>query len=223
MNSQPRDSERPSDLDPHTYWNSFYQGADRAVPTSPTAFAQWATDFIPDGDSVWEFGFGNARDALWFASLGRPVRGFDFAESAVDRATSIAQRNGLNAAFSRLDLSDAVQIRALMEESMGTARGHIYGRFLIHSLTDEARANLFDVAQKLLVGGGNILLEFRTNRDAEASHVFGDDHFRTYLDPDLVVAELTNRGANLNEYEQGYGLAVYKTEDPHIARIVAAW
>ena len=70
--------------------------------------------------------------------------------------------------------------------------------------------------------GGKFYLEFRTGLDADAEHEFGE-HFRKYLEPDVVVAEIEARGGQIEHREAGHGLAVYKNEDPHVCRLVATW
>ena len=70
----------------------------------------------------------------------------------------------------------------------------------------------------------NLLFAARLyGKDAGEAHLFGDDHYRTYLDPQVVVEEIEARGGTVMVLEQGHGMAVYKSEDPHVARIVASW
>jgi SAM-dependent methyltransferase len=216
---------RTNQVEHHDYWNSFYAGRSSAdVPEEPSPFARWAATRLPTGERVVEFGFGTARDSLWFATRGHDVRGYDFAESAVAAGRGRATRRGLTARFAVLDLYDrrAVEdVTAELADLPGVS--HVYGRFLIHSLEDHGRAHLFDLAATVLAGGGELLLEFRTGKDKGAEHVFGDDHFRVYLDPTRVTDEIVARGGRVVHDEQGHGLAVYRTEDPHVARLVARW
>jgi len=209
----------------HAYWNSFYTGKrSQEVPDQPSPFATWVEDRLPRGANVWEFGFGTARDALWFASRGYSIKGFDFAESAVSHARAEAVSHALDAEFSVLDLYDRDQVLRVTKAHLDHwAAPNVYGRFLLHALTDEGRHNLLDMASEVLARGGLLLLEFRTGEDAEARHLFGEDHFRQYLNPELVVAEITSRGGTVIDRLEGQGLAVYKTEDPHVARLVARW
>lgn len=205
------------------YWNGFYSGRrSRDVPEQPSSFATWARHLLPDGATIWEFGFGTARDTLWLTSHGYEVRGFDFADSAVEQARRAANDQRLDAKFDLFDLTDPDQVTQLVEDANGGAPVHVYGRFLIHSLTDEGRHNLLRIAASAS-HGGQLLLEFRTGEDAEGKHVFGDDHFRQYLNPSSVVAEIEACGGTVVELVQGHGLAVYKSEDPHVARLVATW
>jgi len=209
----------------HEYWNSFYSGrASSGVPEEPSAFARWVQERLGPDQPLVELGFGTARDALWFATQGHPVQGFDFAESAVPRAQGEADGQGVSAAFAVLDLYDASGVQVAAKDiRRTTSTPAVYGRFLIHSLEEVGRANLLDLAAEVLAAGGDLYLEFRTGQDRGQQHVFGDDHFRVYLDPDIVVREIEERAGTIVHSEAGHGLAVYKTEDPHVARIVAQW
>lgn len=202
------------------YWDDFYKSARSAdVPPDPSAFAAWTQERLSDEQLVIEFGFGTARDALWFLRQGHAVRGYDFANSAVDAANQHAEALPGDASFAVLDLSDTSAVNAAVADlSTHEAAPAVYGRFLIHSLTDVGRTNLFDVASGL---GAELFVEFRTGKDKGMKHIFGDDHYRTYLDPESVVIEIEERGGRVTTLDQGHGRAVYKSEDPHVARVLA--
>lgn len=210
--------------DHRNYWNRFYAGNEhQLVPDEPTNFAKWVSERVPIGEAIWEFGFGTARDTLWLAALGYRLRGFDFAEQAVSMARRAATARGSNAEFAILDLEDSKQVETMAREPTGgQAQVNIYGRFLLHSITDLARNNLWSLIATL---GAEVklFLEFRTAADADESHVFGDDHFRRYLTLEAVVGEVIAHGGAIVEAVEGRGLAPYKTEDPVVARISAAW
>jgi hypothetical protein len=201
------------------YWDDFYRRRSGDVPKDPSDFAVWVADQIPDDQLVVELGFGTARDAFYFVQHGHALEGFDFAESAVSAAIDHAQQLPGQASFSVLDLcdADAVQeVAARLRE-----RGEpvvVYGRFLIHSLDEAGRHHLLDLAADTRA---QLFLEFRTGNDAGQEHLFGDDHYRTYLDPEVVVTEIQERGGEVKQCVQGHGFAVYKSEDPHVARIEA--
>jgi Methyltransferase domain len=209
----------------HDYWDSFYAGKTSGdVPGEPSAFAlSVLPDMAPD-QPVVEFGFGTGRDALWFAQQGHQVLGLDFSEAAVARAQGQADGHGLSARFGFLDLYDDDGVAASADELLSTLQSPaIYGRFLIHSLEEAGRRNLLDLSAKVLADGGELYLEFRTGKDAGHQHVFGDDHFRVYLAPTLVAEEIVERGGSVIRLEEGHGFAVYKSEDPHVARLVATF
>ena len=214
----------------HDYWDAFYAGrAAQDVPPGCSAFAEWVSGRLSPGSVVAEFGFGTARDSFHFAGLGHRLLGFDFAESAVHAAQVRAQSaqaasHDLSVRFAQLDLYQREDTEGLADELVEQQVDAVYGRFLLHSLEEEGRANLFDLAGRVLSGrSGELLVEFRTGQDAGHQHLFGDDHYRAYLDPDAVVTELERRGGRIDELVTGHGLAVYKSEDPHVARIAASF
>jgi SAM-dependent methyltransferase len=171
-----------------------------------------------------DIGSGTGRDSLWFAREGHPVLGLDQAEPAIERATSAAAADGLeNTRFEVLDLYQPDQVEAMGARLAGEDDEHVlYGRFLVHAIDEAGRHNLWRLAELTLEPGGLLYLEFRTGEDENQPHAFGE-HFRRYLSPDQVVAELEGRGATIEHREAGHGLAVYKDEDPHVCRIVAGW
>lgn len=209
----------------HNYWDTFYVSRRSAdVPESPSDFAQWTRERIQPETPVLEFGFGTARDSLWFARSGHSVIGYDFAESAVENGSRQANENGLDAQFSVLDLYDhEASMQVGKQHAEAGVRQVIYGRFLIHSLEANGRQNLLSLAAVALPMSGSLFLEFRTGLDENASHIFGDTHFRNFVDPEIVVREIQERGGRIVDLIQGHGLAVYKSEDPHVARIWAEW
>ena len=210
----------------HDYWNDFYAARNPAsrVSDEPSPFAEWVATQIDPGQPIVEFGFGTGRDALWFAANGHPVTGYDYAHSAVELAQSLSDSRELPATFHALDLYDSAAVKVQAKSlSAGSTNPVVYGRFLIHALESNGRWNLLDLAASSLENGGALYLEFRTAADEGQQHIFGDDHFRVYLDPETVGTEIKERGGQVTHSETGHGLAVYKSEDPAVARIVASW
>lgn len=206
----------------HDYWDGFYAGrASGSVPEQPSAFARWVERQLPAGQEVVELGFGTARDSLFFARQGRRVRGFDFAGSAVTQANRQACERELAARFDVLDLYDDLGVSRVAGSLSAPGPRAVYGRFLVHSLEESGRANLLRLSAAVLRDGGELYLEFRTGKDLGQQHLFGDDHFRVFLDPMVVELEIEALGGEVTYREEGCGLAVYKTEDPHVARLVA--
>jgi SAM-dependent methyltransferase len=205
------------------HWWPFYFGRSKeAVSVDPSPFATWVHEHEL-ASSIVDIGSGTGRDSLWFARQGHDVLGMDYIPAATERAGKVAREEELPARFKTLNLYDIRQVLGV-----GGELAHqddppvLYGRFLIHALEDLGRHNLWRLAGMCLRRGGKFYLEFRTGLDAGAEHEFGE-HFRRYLDPDVVVAEIEERGGRIEHREAGYGLAVYKNEDPHICRLVATW
>lgn len=206
------------------HWNDFYRSSDcAAVPTEPSAFARWIVDRIPESEPVVDMGSGNGRDALYFAKSGHRVVGLDYAPAAIAKSRAVAQADGLAAKFEVLDLCDLRQalVMGARLAADGDART-LYGRFLLDALDDEGRRNVWRLAEMALRAGGALYLEFRTDKDADVPHVFGE-HYRRFLDPDMVVDEIESRGGSIEYREEGYGMAPFHDEDPHVCRLVARW
>lgn len=206
------------------HWWPFYFGrSSSSVPEEPSPFARWVHKREAADVSIVDIGSGTGRDSLWFARHGHDVLGLDYIPAATDRAGKAAAREDIPARFKTLNLYDIRQVLAMGGEL--AHRDHppvLYGRFLIHALDDPGRHNLWRIAGMCLRRGGRFYLEFRTGLDAGAEKVFGE-HFRKYLDPDVVVAEIEARGGQIEHREAGHGFAVYQNEDPHVCRLVATW
>lgn len=201
------------------YWQDFYssQDVDR-VPMAESTFATWVAERLPDTAGVIDIGTGTARDARFFATGGRPVRAIDYSPAAVERGRALARREGWAADFEVVNLADLHQVGALAAGLEPGVDWHLYARFLLHAIDDETRANLWTLAAAVVRRGGECWFEFRTSRDEQAEHVFGE-HFRRYLDPEQVVLEAKGHELRVVESEEGRGLAPYKSEDPWVARL----
>jgi SAM-dependent methyltransferase len=206
------------------HWWPFYFGQSSArVSEEPSPFARWVHDQEPADAAVVDIGSGTGRDSLWFARQGRDVLGLDYIPAATERAGNTAREDDLPARFRTCNLYDTRQVLGLGGElAHRDTPPVLYGRFLLHALEDPGRHNLWRIADMCLRRGGKFYLEFRTGLDAGKEHEFGE-HFRTFLDPDAVVAEIEAAGGRIEHREAGHGLAVYKNEDPHVCRLVATW
>ncbi|HEV7651532.1 MAG TPA: methyltransferase domain-containing protein [Actinophytocola sp.] len=206
------------------HWWPFYFGrSSTRVSAEPSPFARWVHEREPVDTAIVDIGSGTGRDSLWFARQGHDVLGLDYIPAATERAGNIAREDDLPAQFRTFNLYDVRQVLATGGELAHRDRAPIlYARFLVHALEDSGRHNLWRLANMCLRRGGKFYLEFRTGLDADAEHEFGE-HFRKYLDPDAVVAEIEAGDGRIEHSETGHGLAVYKNEDPHVCRLVATW
>ncbi|KAA1421070.1 class I SAM-dependent methyltransferase [Nocardioides humilatus] len=204
-------------------WDTFYAAHRSALPTKPSPFARWVREHYPSDRPMVDIGAGNARDARWFArTTGRPVTAIDYTIGAMLRAQRRVS-DSVPLSFEVLNLYDAREALGLgVRLSRLETPADVYARFLLHALEDVGRENFWRVASMALRAGGHLFLEFRTTEDRKRPHVF-QQVGRRYLDPATVVAEIEAAGGRVLHQESGTGLAPFKTEDPHVCRIVATW
>ncbi len=87
-----------SDLTPEAWDSKYQEGADRwdlGCPAPPFSNLLAATPTLKPG-RIAVLGCGTGQDAILFAAAGFEVVGFDFAASAIDRATAAANERGLH-------------------------------------------------------------------------------------------------------------------------------
>jgi hypothetical protein len=204
------------------FWTRFYQGSGHLVPRTPTDFARWVAR-REEPSRLLEVGFGNGRDALFFAEHGYDVHGIEVVGRQVRQVNRAGRRRGLPVAMDLRNLEsmrETLSAAALYSRTVSPRL--VYGRFLLNAISDDGRASFLRLASMLLRGGGRCYLEFRTTEDARLPKEFGDHH-RYYLDPDRVAREAHSLGATVVHREAGTGLAVFRSEDPHVARLVLQW
>jgi SAM-dependent methyltransferase len=203
----------------YTYWESFYASKASAVPTTPSAFARWVAEREPDRGGLVDIGSGTGRDSLWLSRRGFKVLGCDYAPAGVQFARNRAIESGVPADFIRFNLYD---LRDILSFGAIMARDRkpdiVYARFVVHAIEDGGRRNLWNVSRSILRGRlGRLYLEFRTQA---TEHEFGE-HYRQFVQPDVVCDELRGYGFEIDHCEQAHGLAVHHNEDPLVCRIVA--
>jgi SAM-dependent methyltransferase len=203
------------------HWFGFNGGPVQRVPTTPSQFATWFAGRERPGGRVVDIGCGNGRDSVWLAEQGFDVLGVDYAPGAVRRSRGEARKRGVDAEFWNVNLYDMRHVLAFGGLlSHEPAPVHLYGRFLLHSITDQGRRNLWLLARTSLRRGGCLYLEFLV--DDDGTHVFGE-HFRRPLRPREVATEVRAAGGKVQHQEVGRGRAAFEHEDPNVCRMVITW
>lgn len=205
-----------SDPDPE-FWERFYS---RPLSiTEPSPFAQFVAARYPNSCMVIDIGCGNGRDSLYFSTAGRTVFGFDASKAAIERCRIANNTLNLSCSFDELDVesrSFVDQIKLDLNEFSSTL---IYARFFLHAIPERAEALFLDSAASLVRKGARLCLEFRTPEDARLPKAEGI-HFRRFIDPDDLRQKGESRSMTLEYQAVGQGLAVYKDEDPFVARMI---
>jgi SAM-dependent methyltransferase len=205
------------------YWNAYYRSSN--VPALASQFAVFMLgEFAPA--AAIDIGCGNGRDSLFFAERGIPTIGFDRSQAAVDLCQEHADARGWrHADFRSFDVADP----ALGETALGLLRERgidgpvmIYARFFVHAITDEEEAALLGHCRTILNGfDGTFGAEFRTSRD-RAQEKVTPDHFRRFVAPASFIANAARFGLAPIYAVEGFGMAKYKTDDAHVARVLLA-
>ncbi len=206
------------------HWDTFYGAVGKKLPTAPTPFARWVAEQYPSDRPIVDLGAGNGRDSLWFArECGRTVKAIDYSMGIATRKQRAATKRGLPVTFDTVNLYD---LREVLSLGARLAREEtpvdLYARFTMHALNYPGRHNVLRLAGMALRSGGLLFLEFRTPRDRDRPHAFGE-HARRYLGPGAVVSQIEAAGGRVVFRTEGTGLAPFKDEDPHVCRIVATW
>ena len=169
-------------------------------------------------------GCGNGRDSRYL-NLFNDVVGVDQSDGAIEfcrtQSRSIAETTK-TLDFRVLPIEDENICQIFKTEYIKNKRKNIfvYARFFLHAIDKTQYERFWDFAQCLNRDFSvSVGVEFRTNQDEKNFKQF-PDHFRRYLDPSVVVTDAELRGFKVREIHQGYGFAKYKSEDPHLARII---
>jgi SAM-dependent methyltransferase len=203
------------------FWRHQYASDSGRIPGHPSSLATWVAGKEPPGKLV-DVGCGNGRDTRFFADLGFDVTGLDLLPNASRRLLE-GMEPGKRPEVKPFNLESLRQTLATAAQfSFSPDPVTVYGRFLLHALSDSARRNFWRFTSMALRSGGRCYLEFRTEQDALRRKAFGE-HYRRYLDPALVVAEAAASGYRVLHMERALGLSPYEDEDPHLCRMILEW
>lgn len=202
------------------YWNRYYN-VYRATDMAESRFAQMALKYMEPGKTLIEFGCGNGRDSLFFASKGLQVIGLDVSENAINmlnKQTDIY----LGTRFLCEDFSGESVIFQIQHD-------YCYSRFTLHAITEEQERRALTNAWNTLVKGGKIFIEARSIHDdiygkgecvGKHSYVY-NEHFRRFIDKEELKNVLKEIGFGIIYEAEGTGFAPYNGQDPVLIRIVA--
>lgn len=206
------------------FWNSFYKNQNNQKILTESSFAHFVRDFINSDSLVIDLGCGNGRDSR-FLNQFNDVVGVDQSDVAIEFCKSQRQRDVKKTktlVFRSLLIEDENICQILKTEVIESKQNNvfIYARFFLHAIDKFQYEKFWKFAKCLnLDFSVSVGIEFRTNDDIENFKLF-PDHFRRYLDPSSVISDAESQGFKVRTLSQGYGLAKYENEDPHIARII---
>jgi len=205
------------------YWDAFYGRSSLPLPSLPSQFAAFALGEIfalgaEDGvDGMIEFGCGNGRDSHFFSAYGFDLLALDASAEAIELCRSHSRQP--RASFVQRKATEArEEIEGFL---VGKKRVAVYARFFLHAIREEEQNDFLALLGRLLPAGCLLFLEYRTVADAEQEKVFGDGHYRRYLDHRTTLANIEASGFSVLYEIEGHGFAKYRDEDARIGRCVA--
>jgi SAM-dependent methyltransferase len=208
------------------YWSSYY--GNRVAPVLPSQFALFVANEVGTGElppigTIIDVGCGNGRDALFFLGLGYRVYGIDRSVVAIEACRELLDGYGKEVR-SRGDFAEAAaDAPSLWRDLANGASGPVlvYARFFFHAIDEQAQASvLCEVADLLARRGGAFCAEFRTLEDSACAKAT-PDHYRRFIDPDAFASCVEEAGMHVVWQAEGRGMAKYRQDDAHVARVIA--
>ena len=206
-------------MDSKEYWDDRYKKG--YLTTKPSSFAKFFYGYEPEGVVV-DFGCGNGRDTLFFASKGLITLGVDQSEVAIKKLRTKHYKTS----YVDFMCADVDSIKGVFPDKIGT----VYARFVLHALTEQQEDDLLDWASDNLKKGGLLAIETRSVDDphfgvgekiSDNEWLQDGDHYRRFTTFKKLTDKVKSKGFELVYNQCAKGLAKYKKEDPRVIRIIA--
>lgn len=201
------------------YWDHYYQHSElKKNSTPPSQFAAFvANEYFDSKPFIIDIGCGNGRDAIFFASYGYKVLGIDGSREAINCCLSASSGiKDLN--FHAASIHDDKLLETIQSFTDGLPP-LIYARFFLHAVDETGQKSFLELSKKLCQSGGDVAVEFRTSQDEPLEKVTAS-HFRRFIEPTVFKKMANDYGLKLRYSTEGTGLAKYKNDDAHVARIL---
>ncbi len=202
------------------YWDAYY--VKRRAPINPSSFAIFCHEnFFDNHSRVLEFGCGNGRDAFYFSKKHRVT--------GIDQSSVVIQANRQRTSDESILSMDFLQGKFGDDiPGLPDAVDVVYGRFVIHAMPFEDEVRALQCAATLLMPGGRLFLEFRTDKDPlmQKGQVVGanervTDHYRRFINFDAFCERLPTYGFSIDFCLERSGLAKHGDDDPTVGRVIA--
>jgi len=207
------------------FWKEFYSKKG-IIQREPSPFALWCIEnYINKSDNIFEIGCGNGRDSFSFIENGNRIFAIDGCRVAIDKNREyLHQLSTSNAHFEAIDfnLLDSLESDFLDKIDI------FYSRFVLHAIPEALEDKILAYMYDRLPRNGKMMHEFRTNGDvlmkqgenlSESERV--TDHYRRFIDTKKFRNKLLQLGFEEVYFMESDGLAIYKEEDPVVARVVS--
>lgn len=205
------------------YWDAYYAHRGGRWPMPPSQFSVFVVGETAENvNTVVDIGCGDGRDSFFFLSSGYRVVSIDASAAAIEGCrASLAVRNeewASRAHFAHVPIGHATAdaLKHLLPNDNPVL---VYARFFLHAVDEETETDLFRALATIRNKVAVVALEFRTDRDRHQMKAT-PDHYRRFIRPTDVVERAALAGYQLDYCVEGFGMAKYRHEDAHVARIL---
>jgi SAM-dependent methyltransferase len=200
------------------FWEETY--SENFVPETPSAFAEFIFDKFQKSEWVIEFGCGNGRDSFWFSQKGLKVYASDKSKIAIETCNAKNQGDE-NLSFNTVHYANVSELEEWIHGFPGKYESaFVYIRFLLHDVDESTETKILDgVAKISQFGVAGIALEFRTTEDQDRPKL-NRPHYRRFINLADFEKDLEKRSLSIKFKTAGLGMAIYQTEDAHVARYI---
>ncbi len=202
------------------YWNSYYSSENFDKPNAPTQFAAFVQNEVAHSHVI-EVGCGTGRDSFFFAQKGFQVVAFDSSQKAIEICKRIQEKIDMSGVEFRCKAVGKPGFSEAIGEIRSKILGNVvvYGRFLLHALSESEHEAFFSVMAARLNKGDQIALEFRTLQDMTGRKTTSL-HYRRYIDPSQVLETARRLGFIVDYAVEGLGFAKRGEDDAYVARCI---
>lgn len=180
------------------YWNSFYNNNNLSL--EPSSFCLFVKEFIKDKSNlkILDCGCGSGRDS-YLLSESHFVTGVD-SSGVLPQNTPTC--NFITDNFCSIDKNDY---------------DVIYSRFSFHSITNQDQSEFISsITKKDTI----LCMEFRSDKDKDNERIFGDDHYRNFVNINYLKQLLEDNKFYIFYLKESTGFAPYKEENPVCIRTI---
>lgn len=196
------------------YWDHYYDRQRVDARRLPSQFATFVAGELDDRHRIIEFGCGNGRDSLFFASHGHDVIGIDGSAPAIEHCRTAAERIGEDATFIQSSVTDPGLGSRIPVRETATV---VYARFFLHAITEQEEQDFLRLAADLTDTGDLMAVEYRTVRDQRQVKVT-EAHYRRFMEAHEFHRIAWEHGFTVSYTVEGFGFAKYRDDDAHVAR-----
>jgi SAM-dependent methyltransferase len=198
------------------YWDDYYAHSRSGTRPLPSQFATFVAGELAVPHRVVDFGCGNGRDSLFFASYGHQVVGIDGSAAAVAYCSDLASSWGQKIEFLNIAVEDP-ELPSLVPAADGPTV--VYARFFLHAITEAEESAFLAHAATLTRPGDLLAVEYRTVRDLSHAMVTGA-HYRRFMEPTQFLLAAASHGFAVAYEVEGFGFAKYQQDDAYVARSI---